>query len=128
METSFQSRRLGYSILLLGTALAFLAAVVPHYETGYRLAGSILLIGLLPYLVYGIAVPLLQKPLTVVVGSVLLVAHATLIIKDRFTQAAADNDSLIYIGPLLLAILTLPLVIVALRQDWRSSGKNMRNT
>lgn len=128
MDTSSLPRTLGYSILLLGIALAFVAAVVPHYETGYRLAGGILLIGLLPYLVYGIAVPLLHKPLTVVVGIVLLIAHASLIISGRFMQAADGSDNLIYIGPMLLALLTLPLVFVALQQDWKSNGKNIRDT
>lgn len=110
---------LPYGIILLGCGLAFLAAVVPHYDTGYHLVTSVLLTGLLPYLVYALAATLMRGTLVLAGGLLILALHGLLVISERFVGGASYESSLIHYGPLVLAILALPLLVRALREPWR---------
>ncbi len=77
-----------------------------------------LLAGLLPYLTFGIAVVLLRRTVTTVVGVILLAAHAWLVIRERFIDSADYSDGMIYYVPIVLTLLLIPLVVMALRQPW----------
>lgn len=116
-NASFQ-RYLAYIVIAAGLGLAFLSAVVPHYTAGYRLVGGVLLAGLLPYLAYGLAVPLLRTALTSVAGVVLLGLHTALVVAERFVDGADYSNGMIYYGPLVLALAMLPLLVVGLSQPW----------
>lgn len=118
METPATSRTLAYAVIVLGAVLTFAAAVVPYYGTGYQLRFGVVLAGLTPYFVYALAVPLLRGALTATVGLALVVLHAALVIRERFLQGADYSDGLIYIGPLVLAVVLLPLLWRALREPW----------
>ena len=65
----------GYSFIIIGLVLSLISALVPHFEAGYRLMTSVFVAGLFPYMVYGIAVPLLRGSLTTSVGLVLSLIH-----------------------------------------------------
>ncbi len=110
---------LPYGVILLGCGLAFLSAVVPHYDTGYYLMTGVLLTGLLPYLVYALVAALMQGPLVLVGGLVILVLHGILVTNERVLGGADYGSGMIYYGPLLLAVLGLPLLLRALREPWR---------
>lgn len=115
MDTHSPIRLLAYGCIAAGIALAFLSAAVPHYTAGYRLATSSLIVGLLPYLIYGLAVPLLRTTLTAVVGVILVILHTILVFNERVTPGAESSGGLIDYGPLVLALVVLPLVVIALR-------------
>jgi len=106
----------GYSFIIIGLVLSLISALVPHFETGYRLMISVFVAGLLPYIVYGIAVPLLRGSLTTSVGLVIAVAHAWLVFNQRIIGHADYSDGLIYYGPMLLALLALPLIVIAIKR------------
>lgn len=123
---SFQ-RYLAYAVIALGAGLAFLSAVVPHYSAGHRVLGGVLLAGLLPYLAYGLAVPLLRTALIGVAGIVLLCLHAALVAAERFVDGADYSDGMIYYGPLVLALAALPLLALGLRQPWGATPPPKRS-
>ena len=84
---------------------------------------DILLVGLLPYMIYVIAVPLLPGATNTSVGIALIAAHTTLVVVVRFL---GFSDSLIYIMPIIMAVLVIPLVIVALiKTDIHKSGRKI---
>ncbi|HEY9197923.1 MAG TPA: hypothetical protein VIR60_01075 [Gammaproteobacteria bacterium] len=118
METRTLQRSVAYAVIVLGVGLAFIAAVVPHFMAGYRVLPVVLVTGLLPYLAYGLAVPLLRTRLTALAGIILLGLHAALVISERFVGGADYSDGLIHIGPLVLALATLPLLVIGLSQPW----------
>lgn len=118
MELRQLQRITPYAVIAVGAALAFAAAVVPHFTAGYRLLAGVLLSGLLPYLVYALAVPLLRNMLTITAGLILLGAQTALVIAERFTGPVDYSDGFIYFGPWLLALALLPLVALGLKQPW----------
>jgi hypothetical protein len=118
MQTQTHLRSSAYWIIVAGLLLAFLSAIIPFYQAGYRLMFSVLLSGMLPYLVYGIAVPLLRTGLILVAGLTLLAVHAWLVISERLIGGADYSDGMIYYVPLLLAVALLPLPVMALRKPY----------
>ncbi len=106
----------GYAIIVIGLALSLISAFVPHYEAGYRLALDVLAAGLLPYLVYGIAVPLIRGSLTTGTGLLIVVVHTWLVFNERIVGHADYSGGLIYYGPMLLALVALPLIVIALKK------------
>lgn len=110
MESEHYSNPAGWSILFYGIALSFIAAFVPFFEAGFKFSTDLFLFGIMPYLLYAIAVPLLPGATTTTSGIALAVIHSALVVAVRFLGAA---DSLMFSVPTILALLVLPLVIVA---------------
>jgi len=106
------------AVVAAGLVLAFLSALVPFFHAGYVLQYPVLLIGMLPYLVYGVAAPLLDRGLAMLSGLLLLGAHAWLVISERFIGGADYSDGLILYVPLVLALVLSPLLFVALRRPY----------
>lgn len=106
------------AVVVAGLVLALLSALVPFFDAGYVLQYRILLIGMLPYLVYGVAAPLLRRGLAMLSGALLLAAHAWLVIGERFIDGADYSDGLILYVPLLLALVLSPLLFLALRRPY----------
>lgn len=102
-------------ILVIGIFLSLMTAFVPHFHSGYYLQVLVLLAGLSPYLVYGIAIPYLPDRILLVPGLLLLMIHVWLVLTYRFTLPVDYSDHWIYYAPLLLAVAVLPLAIYALR-------------
>ena len=116
MRTQSYANTPGYALISIGLILSLISAFVPHFEAGYRLALSVFVAGLLPYMVYGIAVPLLRGSLTTGAGLVIVVAHAWLVFNQRIIGHADYSNGLIYYGPMLLAVLVLPLIVIAFKK------------
>lgn len=106
----------GYLFILIGVVLSTISALVPHFEAGYTLMTSVLVTGMLPYLVYGIAVPLLRGALTSLAGLVIIVAHAWLVFDQRIIGIADYSNNLIYYVPMVMALAVLPLAVIALKK------------
>ena len=118
MQSQANHRPLASAIVALGVALSFASAVVPHYTAGYTLMTGVLLSGLLPYLVYGVAIPFLQGWVLSLPGIALVVLHAALVARERFLENADYGDGLIYIVPPVLAVALLPVIYLALKKPW----------
>lgn len=97
-ETDF--RPAAYIIVALGTALAFAAAVVPFYDTGYRLDLRVLLAGLAPYLVYVLFTAFVRGRWLLAAGLLLFLFDLAFKIPQRFLRYDGYADGLIYIAPL----------------------------
>lgn len=106
----------GYAFIIIGLVLSLIAAFVPHFEASYRLALDVLVAGLLPYMVYGIAVPLMRGSLTTGMGLLIVVVHTWLVFNERIIGHADYSNGLIYYGPMLLALVALPLIVIAIKK------------
>ena len=115
MHTNKFSNAPGYLIILIGLMLSVVSAVIPHFNVGYKFTGSLLVVGMLPYMVYGIAVPLLHNMLTTAVGIIVVIAHLWLVIYLRI-NADYSND-LIYYAPIAASLLLMPLAYIALKRS-----------
>ncbi|MGD2053102.1 MAG: hypothetical protein PVG45_03260 [Gammaproteobacteria bacterium] len=107
----------GYLFLLCGLLLSLISALVPHFEAGYKLMLSVFAAGILPYLVYGIAVPLWRNPVTTVTGLLLVVAHTWLVINQRFVAIVDYSDGMIYYIPAIISVALLPLALTAIKKS-----------
>jgi hypothetical protein len=122
MAATLLANRPGYAIIIIGLVLVCMSAVVPFYDDGYRLRATVLIAGLLPYLVYAIIVNLLQDNITIVAGILLLAAHIWLVWRERFVGSVDYSDGAIYYIPLVFTLLLLPLLFKALRRPWRKQA------
>ena len=113
MESQHFANRPCWVLILYGVCLSFVAAFTPFFEAAYLFKVDILLAGLTPYLVYALAVPLMRKPITTSVGIILVVAHTTLVVTERFLGGTEYSNALIIV-PIVLAVLVVPLVVVAI--------------
>jgi|GEM_PF-2415654 len=111
MESQHFANRAGWIIILYGLALSFFAAFTPFFNAGFLFKGNVLLAGLLPYLIYAIAVPLLPGTITTSVGILLTLLHTGLVITVRFFSGP---EILIFILPIMVAVLLVPLVVIAM--------------
>jgi len=111
-------RPAAYWVIVAGLLLSFVSAVVPFYSAGYKLLYGVMLAGLLPYLIYAIAAPLLNARLILAVGLALLGVHGWLVISDRFVGGADYSGGMIYYVPLLLALALVPLPVMVLRKSY----------
>ena len=109
----------GNVLVVIGCALAFVSSFTPQLALGYYLEFGVLLVGLLPYLIYSIAVALYQSMLTIIYGIALVAVHAWLVINVNFIVDTANNDNLLYYGPIILTVALIPLFIMALRVPYR---------
>ncbi|MFP3872841.1 MAG: hypothetical protein ACLFQT_09730 [Thiohalophilus sp.] len=110
---------LEYLMIAAGVVVAFISAFEPLAAEAYYLHAGILLVGLLPYFVYSLAVVLMDRALVTLHGVVLLVIHIWMLAVVRFVPAEAYGISLLVYGPLVLSLALIPLVILALRQPWK---------
>ena len=105
----------GYLFLIIGLTLSFISAFVPFFEAGYKLMTSVLITGMLPYFVYAIVVPLSRSTMTTMLGLVIVITHALLVFNERFIGNADYSDNIIYYGPIIIAVIVLPFVIIAIK-------------
>ena len=107
----------GYLLLIIGVILSFISAFVPFYEVGYKLMTSVLIAGMLPYFVYGIAVPLSRSMMTTIIGLIIVIAHTLLVFNERFIGKADYSDGMIYYVPIIIAVTVLPLVLITINKS-----------
>ena len=106
----------GYLFIIIGLTLSLISALVPHFEAGYRLTPNIFVAGMLPYLIYAIAVPLLRGTLTTGGGLVIVIAHAWLVFNERIIGHADYSNGMIYYGPFVMTALAVPLVVIVFKK------------
>ena len=116
MQEQTRSNTPGYTVILVGTILSLAAALVPHFDAGYRLLPLVFITGMLPYMVYSIAVPLLRSPVVTITGLVIVFAHTWLLIDQRFVDYVDYSDGLIYVIPMALILVAAPAAIIAIKR------------
>jgi hypothetical protein len=119
MRSNVIPGRFVFGVIAAGTVLSIVSAIVPFYTAGYQLLFSVLMAGITPYLVYGLVVYWLRRPVTIVAGALLLAGHLWLVVHERFIGGADYSGHTIYVAPLVFAALLVPLLVVAMRQPWR---------
>jgi hypothetical protein len=117
MDTRSILRPLSYMLLVSGCLLALISALVPHFDTGQRLMFSVLLTGLLPYLVFGLALPYLRGWALALPALLMLAVHAWLVLTQRFVAYQGYSDGMIWYVPLALALAATALLAWALRRS-----------
>ena len=118
-------RRIAYLIVAAGVVLSFIAAVVPFENTGYKLMGSFLFLGLAPYVIYGALTDVLKGYALLIPGLAILSIDLIVKIQQRFfTASPADSNLLLWV-PVVLAVVVLPAAIFAGRylSRTRNSGQ-----
>ena len=115
MTSQSIAQTLTWLLLVTGCLIAFVSAVVPHYDAGYRLAFSVLLTGLLPYLAYVMLLPYLHGWQLALPGLVIVLVHAWTVARERFIAYQGYSDGTIHYVPLALALFALVLLAWALR-------------
>lgn len=123
MNTQSLLRPLGYLLLAGGCLLAFLSGLVPHYDAGHRLMVSVLLTGLLPYLVLGLALPFLRGWALFLPALIGVATHAWLVLTQRFLDYQEYGDGMIYYVPLALAAAATAVLLWALRATPCGTGE-----
>ena len=119
MRLDVPPNRFGYGVIAAGTVLSIVSAIVPFYTGGYQLLFSVFMAGITPYLVYGLVVYWLRRPITSVTGALLLAAHLWVVVHERFIGGADYSGHTIYVAPLVFAALLVPLLVMAMREPWR---------
>ncbi|HSH28370.1 MAG TPA: hypothetical protein VK971_00560 [Thiohalobacter sp.] len=107
-------RVFAYWILVAGAVLAFITGLVPQPVMGYELRVTVIVVGLVPYIVYGMAFPHLRGTALTVPGAILALIHAAVVLNQRFLNYNGYEDGLIYTVPLVLAVIMAGLVVWAL--------------
>ncbi len=110
-------RPLTYLLLAGGCLLPFVSALVPHFDAGHRLMVSVLLTGLMPYLLLGLALPYLRGWALALPTLLIVAVHGWLVLGQRFLDHQGYSDGVIYFGPLALALAAGMLLAWALRRS-----------
>jgi hypothetical protein len=110
-------RQLTYLLLVAGCLLAFVSALVPFFDASHRLMVSVLLTGLLPYLVFGMVLPYLHGWALALPALLMVGIHAWVVVTQRFLNFQGYSDGMIYYVPIALAIAAAVLAAWALRRS-----------
>lgn len=108
MPRYFDCRTLAYFLILLGGAFSSVVAVVPFYTAGYLLRVDLLLVGLLPYVVYGAFTHTVRGWPLVLSGVAILVVDLIMEIPERFLNVG-NSDSVVFAASLLSTFVVLPI-------------------
>ncbi|MCR4301394.1 MAG: hypothetical protein NUV51_07265 [Sulfuricaulis sp.] len=121
MHTSPTIRFMIYFVITLGAILSLACAAVPHFTTGFTLHLGVLFSGLLPYLVYGVFINLVRGGSLLTVGALLLGIDLVVKIPERFLDYDGYANGLIFIAPILTALVLMIVLGILARRDnlWR---------
>ena len=103
------ARPLAYWLIVCGCILALAASLAPEATGAYHLSAAFLMIGVVPYIVYGCLTDILQGCSLAVAGLVLLAADLLARFAFNITSAgASDINTAIWLCTLLV-LLVLPV-------------------
>jgi hypothetical protein len=120
MEASMAARFF-FAVLALGVALAFLTALVPHYDAGHRLAVDVLMVGLLPYLLYGMSFDYLDGWRLVLPGAAVLALDLAVKLPAWWRMDDGTIPEALYTLPSISSALVIVLVVAL---AWRRGDNN----
>jgi hypothetical protein len=106
---------INYSIVAVGCVLAFVSSFSAQSAIGYYLDFGVVLAGLVPYLVFAMAVYLRQSILSTLVGIAAIAVHLWMVGREGFFTHAGSDSFLLY-GPIILGVVLIPLLLIAMRR------------
>ncbi|MCU0834603.1 MAG: hypothetical protein MUC77_09220 [Chromatiaceae bacterium] len=98
------------AIIIGGVALSFAAAVVPHFDSAFRLDPLMLAVGVLPYMIYGVLAYFLRGRARLAPGAAVLGLHLLAVLQQRWLTDGYAEGSLLYWVPVVLAAALLALI------------------
>jgi hypothetical protein len=113
MRKELDLRPVAYLLIVIGIMLAGSSAVVPHFSAGYHMAFGVFLAGILPYVVYGALTEILRGWSLIVPGALIVAAHIWLTVSERYLGYDGYQSGAIYVVPIILAVVVLPVGVVA---------------
>jgi len=117
-------RCFAYLIIALGSLLTFTAAVVPFYNGSYELHMTVLAVGLLPYIVYGMLSDVVRGWPLLIAGTLVFGIDLGVKIPERFLHFDGYAGNAIYYAPLLSTFVILPLILgIGARLEKRWCGE-----
>lgn len=124
MQQGSDFRRFAYVVIVLGGVLSFATAVTPFYGAGYTLRVDILLIGLLPYVVYGLCTDVVRGWTLLIAGALLFGVDLGVKIPWRFLHHDGDSENILYYASLVLSFVVLPVILsLGARREKRWCGE-----
>ncbi|HYA38158.1 MAG TPA: hypothetical protein VEI74_07835 [Candidatus Methylomirabilis sp.] len=124
MRHDIDFRRFAYLVIILGGVLSFLIAVTPFYGAGYTLRLDILLMGLLPYVVYGLFTDVVRGWALLIAGALILGIDLGVKIPWRFVHHDGDTENILYYASLVSSFIVLPVILgLGARREKRWCGE-----
>ena len=111
MDHSPDFRKFAYAVIVLGVLIDFAVAVVPNDQVGYRLNVAVMLVGVLPYVVYGSFVDVVRGWSLALAGVALLAVDLLLRVPERYLHFHVFDDHLALYAPLLSTFVILPVLL-----------------
>ena len=112
MTATRDYRTAAYLIILIGTAAAALAALVPFYTVGYKVDALALTAVLTPFIVYGMFTHSLRDGWLLVSGLVLLGVTLAVVVLERLVQYDGYQNATVYWVPLLTMTIVLTVAYI----------------
>lgn len=116
-------RLFAYLVIALGAMLSFVAAVVPHYHTGYTLLLGVALAGLLPYVVYGLFSDLVRGWWLLITGALIFGVDLGVKIPERFLHYDGYASGVIYYASFISTLAAIVLLGIGARMEKRWRGE-----
>ena len=108
---SFTQRTL-FGVISFGIIVAFITSVMSHYATSHRLAVDVLMIGLIPYVLYGILSQYIQGYKLLVIGVLVLSLDIVIKLPAWVVMAHDELPSTLYLTPIISSIVILVAIVV----------------
>ena len=119
-------RRFAYLIIGLGGLLTFATAVVPFYNAGDELRVTVLVVGLMPYVVYGLFTDVVRGWPLLIAGALILGIDLGVKIPERFLHYDGYAGNAIYYAPLVSTFVVLPVILgIGARREKRWRGERL---
>lgn len=109
-DSARDEARAAIATVLSGVALSFAAAVLPHFDSAFRLDPLMLAAGLLPYAIYGVLAYFLRGRARIASGGAVLGLHLLAVAQQRWLTDGYAESSLLYWVPIVLAAALLALI------------------
>ena len=117
-------RCFAYLIIALGSVLTFATAVVPFYDGSDELLMTVLAVGLLPYIVYGMFTDVVRGWSLLIAGMLIFGIDLGVKIPERFVHYDGYAGNAIYYAPLISTFIILPVILgIGARLEKRWCGE-----
>ena len=111
MKAQFNIKILAFVIIASGCALAFVTAVVPHYQAGHKLLAGVFIASLIPYIIYAALLEVFRDTALITAGVLIFAIDLLLKLSLRFfSHEMTDGTTLMY-ASFTLAIIPLGVLL-----------------
>ncbi|MHB8741911.1 MAG: hypothetical protein ACYC9L_02190 [Sulfuricaulis sp.] len=119
MRSGHDIRISAFIIIASGCLLILASAVVPFFDSGDELHGSVLLVGLLPYVIYGFFTDVVRGWAVLIAGTLMLGIDLGVIIPERFLHYDGYTSGAIYYAALFSIVLSTAILGIGAYKNYR---------